>query len=224
MEGIGRCRAIRNAARIDGAAHDTGQSRWALMQPSRDGRPPPLGRLPLRRTDRVEDAAAWLLAAIALFVLLLAIWGGAGVYADALDQSRHEHGQRTQVDAVLLEDPQRGYREADSQDVAWRSVQFVDTSGSEHVADVPLAAVQPAGDTVRLWVDRNDRVVPAPLTQTDAVVIGAMAGLGITALGVAVLASLWCGLRRLLDIRNSVAWDREWAQVEPVWSGRDHRS
>ena len=62
----------------------------------------------------MEDAAAWLLATIALFVLLLAIWGAAGVHADALDQSRLEHGQRTQVEAVLLNDPPPGYREADS--------------------------------------------------------------------------------------------------------------
>jgi len=72
-------------------------------------------------------------------------------------------------------------------------------------------------------VDRNDRVVPAPLTQTDAVVISATAGIGITALGTAILASLWCGLRRLLDAHNHVAWEHEWAEFEPVWSGRDHR-
>ena len=183
-----------------------------------------LGRLPRRRTDRVEDAAAWLLATIALFVLPLAIWGAAAVHADALDQSRLQHGQRTQVEAVLLYDPPTGYRDADSSEVAWRSVRFVDTSGSEHVADVPVAAVQPVGDTVRLWVDRNDRVVPAPLTQTDAVVIGATTGIGIIALGAAVLALLWRGLRRLLDVRNSLAWEQEWAEVEPVWSGRNRRS
>ena len=84
------------------------------MEPSRDRRPPPAERLPRRRTDHMEDAAAWLLATIALFVLLLAIWGAAGVHADALDQSRLEHGQRTQVEAVLLNDPPPGYREADS--------------------------------------------------------------------------------------------------------------
>jgi hypothetical protein len=171
----------------------------------------------------VEDAAAWLLATIALFMLLLAIWGAAAVHADALDQSRLQHGQRTQIEAVPLNDPPTGYHAAESGEVAWRSVRFVDTSGSEHVADVPVAAVQPASDTVRLWVDRNDRVVPAPLTQTDAVVIGAIAGISIIALGAAVLASLWCGLRRLLDVRNSLAWDQEWAEVEPVWSGRNHR-
>ena len=33
--------------------------------------------------------------------------------------------------------------------------------------------------------------------------IGVAAGIGITVLGAAVLASLWCGLRRLLDIRNN---------------------
>jgi len=98
----------------------------------------------------VEDAAAWLLGSIALFVLLLAIWGGAVVHADALDQSRLQHGQRTQVEAVLLNDPPTGYREADSEEATWRSVRFTDTSGSEHVADVPVAAAQSAGDTVRL--------------------------------------------------------------------------
>ena len=194
------------------------------MLPSRDRRPSPLGRLPRRLTDHVEDAAAWLLATIALFVLLLAIWGGTVVYADALDQSRFEHGQRTQVEDLLLDDPPPGYREADSDGLGWRSVRFADTSGSDHVADVWVTGRQPAGSTVRLWVDRNDRVMPAPLTQTDAVVISATAGIALTALGAAVLASMWFGLRRLLDIRNSVAWDQEWAEVEPVWSGRDHRS
>ena len=172
----------------------------------------------------MEDAAAWLLAAVALFILLVAVWGGAGVYADALDQSRLEHEQRTQVEAMLLDDAPSGYRETDSEDVPWRSVRFADTSGSEHLANVPVAGRQPAGGTVRLWTDRNDRVMPAPLTKTDAMVISATAGIGITALGAAVLTSTWFGLRRLLDVRNGVAWDREWAQIEPVWSGRDQRT
>lgn len=194
------------------------------MQPSRDRRPSPLENPLRRRTDQVEDVAAWLLAAVALFVLLLAVWGGAGVYADALDQGRLAHGQRTEVEALLLDDPPPGYREADSDGLGWRSVRFADTSGRDHVADVPVTGRQPAGSTVRLWVDRNDRVMPAPLTQTDAVVISATVGIALTALGAAVLASMWFGLRRLLDICNSVAWDQEWAEVEPVWSGRDHRS
>ena len=194
------------------------------MQPSRDRRPSPL-RGPLRRrTDQVEDVAAWLLAAVALFVLLLAVWGGAGVYADALDQSRLAHGQRTEVEAVLLDDPPPAHREADSDGVEWRSVRFADTSGNERVTDVPVTGRLPVGGTMRLWVDRDGRVMPAPFTQTDAVVIGTTAGIGIAALGAAVLTSMWFGLRRLLDARNSVAWDHEWTQVEPVWSGRDHRS
>jgi hypothetical protein len=172
----------------------------------------------------VEDAAAWLLASIALFVLLLAIWGGALVRADALDRSRLEYAQRTQVEVLLLDDPPPACREADSDGLGWRSVRFAGTTGGEHVADLPVAGRQPAGDTVRLWVDRNERIVPAPLTRTDAVVISAAAGIGIAALGAAVLTSAWFGLRRLLDVRNRMAWDEEWADVEPVWSGRDHRS
>jgi hypothetical protein len=165
----------------------------------------------------------WMLASLALFVLLLATWGGAGVCADALDQSRLEHEQRAQVEALLLDDPQPSDRAVDSADVTRRSVRFTDASGVEHIAEVPVVYPRPAGDTVRLWVDRNGRVTPAPLASADAVVVGATAGIGIAALGAAVLALLWCGLRRLLDARNSVAWDREWAEVEPVWSGRDRR-
>jgi hypothetical protein len=55
-------------------------------------------------------------------------------------------------------------------------------------------------------------------------IIGAAAGIGVAALGAAVLIATWSGLRRLLDVRNRMAWDAEWAEVEPVWSGRGHRS
>ena len=74
-DGPGRRTLARRASAADGlsvsqpgstAAQDAGQPRWALMQPSRDRRPSPLERLPRRRTDHVEDAAAWLLASVAL--------------------------------------------------------------------------------------------------------------------------------------------------------------
>ena len=123
-----------DAARINGSTRrrtgEVGSDAGA-----RDRRPSPLGGPLRRRTDQVEDLAAWLLAAVALFVLLLAVWGGADVYADSLDQSRIEHGQRTEVEALLLDDPPPGYREADSDGVAWRSVRFADTSGNERVTD-----------------------------------------------------------------------------------------
>src|SRR5699024_3246603 len=101
------------ASAADGAGRRTMTAEVGLMLPSRDGRPSRSGQLPRRRTDHVEDAAAWLVAAIALFVLLLAIWGGAAVHADALDHSRLQYAQRTQVEAVLLDDPPPGYRAAD---------------------------------------------------------------------------------------------------------------
>jgi hypothetical protein len=31
---------------------------------------------------------------------------------------------------------------------------------------------------------------------------------------------MWIGLRYLLDVRNGVAWAREWQKVEPGWTGR----
>ena len=46
------------------------------MQPSQERQPARTDRLPRRRTDRLEDAAAWVLTAAALFVLLAGVLGG----------------------------------------------------------------------------------------------------------------------------------------------------
>jgi hypothetical protein len=35
-----------------------------------------------------------------------------------------------------------------------------------------------------------------------------------------VLVLLWTGVRALTAHRNAAAWAREWALVEPGWSGR----
>jgi hypothetical protein len=44
---------------------------------------------------------------------------------------------------------------------------------------------------------------------------GAVALAGWAALGLA-----WLGLRALTSRRNARAWERDWARVEPRWSGR----
>jgi len=36
----------------------------------------------------------------------------------------------------------------------------------------------------------------------------------------ATVSGLWCGVRHYAFTRNRARWEREWAEVEPRWSGR----
>jgi hypothetical protein len=190
------------------------------MQHSQDRRPARTGRLPRRGTDRIEDAAAWLLTIAALLGLMVAGYVALGIHAATLEQGRIAQGERAHVEAVLLDDAPVQYREADFDGVAQRSVRFTDPAGLDRTAAIPLPGRPPAGDVVGLWVDRAGRVVSAPFTSLDAVVLGGLAGLAAAVVGAAVLAATWMVLRRVLDARNCAAWGREWASVGPLWSGR----
>jgi hypothetical protein len=189
----------------------------SVVASSQERQPSWTGRLPRRDTDRVEDIAAWVLTAAALFVLLGAVLSGVGLYGGAVDQARAAAHERTPVAAVLVDDPV-----PDAASGTWtsRSAYYVDAAGSEHDIVVAVAGWPPAGANLRAWVDREGRVVDAPLTDLEAVVLGASAALGIAIVGCFVLGLAWLGLRRWLDHCNAADWSRGWVRVEPEWSGR----
>ena len=189
----------------------------SVVRSSQERQPSWSRRLPRRDTDRVEDVAAWVLTAAALFVVLGAVLGGVGLYGGAVDQARTAAQERTPVATVLVDDP---VPDGASGTLTSRSAHYVDAAGSEHDVVVTVAGWPPAGATVRAWVDREGRVVGAPLTDLAAVVLGASAAVGIAIMGCLVLGSAWLGLRRWLDRRNAADWGREWRRVEPEWSGR----
>lgn len=189
-----------------------------MVQPSQERHPSETRRLPRRVTDRVEDAAAWVLTAAALFVMLGAVLGGVGVYGGAVDRARTAAHERTPVAAVLVDAAVPIGSPGSSTS---RSAHYIDAAGAEHDIDVTVAGNPPAGVTVRAWVDREGRVTDAPLTLLDAVVVGASAGVGIAIIGCLVLGAAWLGLRRWLDHRNAANWGRQWYLIEPEWSGRN---
>jgi hypothetical protein len=195
-----------------------GQVEVSVVRSSQERQPPQTGRLPRRATDRVEDAAAWALTAAALFVLLGAVLGGVGLYGGAVDRAHQAAQERTPVAAVLVDAP--ALHEAPGS-LTLRSAHYVDAAGIEHDIVVEAAEWSPAGATVRAWVDREDRVVDAPLTSLDAVMLSVSAAVGIAIVGGLVLGLAWLGLRRWLDCRNAADWGREWARVEPEWRGRN---
>jgi hypothetical protein len=185
------------------------------VPPSRERPPSRTHRFPRRVTDRVEDAAAWVLTAAALFVLLGAVLSGLDVYGGTVDRGRTAAHQRRPVAAVLMDAPVPNDAPGS---LTVRSAHYVDAAGGEHDIVTTVAGQAPVGATVLAWVDREGRVVNAPPTLWDAVVLGALAGVGIAIVGGLVLGAVWLVLRRWLDHRNAADWGHGWARVEPEWS------
>src|SRR5690242_17547767 len=173
MRAVGRCRRRPRGSTVVAHRIHVGQVEVSVVQPSNERKPSRTGQLPRRVTDRIEDAAAWVLTAAALFVLLGAVLGGVGVYGGAVDRARTAAHDRTPVSAVLVDAP---VPMGAPGSLALRSAHYVDAVGAEHDIEMTVIGSLPAGTTVRTWVDREGRAVDAPLTRFDAVVVGASAG------------------------------------------------
>jgi hypothetical protein len=179
-------------------------------------------RIPRRGTDWLEDAAAWVLISLGLIGAALSIIAGMQVHGNLLERAQLESSARTPVRAVLLQDAPV-IPSADDQEngpMVQVPVRWVDTDGTERVDEATVSGLPRAGDTVRLWADRDHHLVPPPTTADDAAAAGVVAA-GISLfLSVALLLVLWCGVRHYAFTRNRARWEREWAEVEPRWSGR----
>ncbi|MDT7710521.1 MAG: hypothetical protein QOG20_6128 [Pseudonocardiales bacterium] len=166
-----------------------------------------------RVTDRVEDAAAWAFAALALLTVLVAVTVGQAGHASAMDRSRAETASRTPIRAVLLDAATvDGPQQARAR---WTGADGVEVTG-----DVPVHESGPAGTVVQVWLDADGRVTSAPLSARVAEATGLVRGILTALSGWALLALAWNGLRRLVERRNTAAWERDWERVEPEWCGR----
>jgi hypothetical protein len=172
-----------------------------------------------RGTDRFEDLVAWLLTSCAVGVVLLAVVVGRAGHDHTLARSAAENAARTPTRATLMEDVD-GAVVADS--ARPRTVLARWTAPDAHEAEgrVVVGARHQIGDTVPVWVDHGGRLVPAPVSPSSADVVGWTWGVAVALGGWAVLALLWSAVRAWTGYRNATAWAREWAIVEPTWSGR----
>ena len=191
------------------------------MHSSQDRRPSGTRRLPRRPTDRVEDAAAWVLAAAALLVALWGVLLGIDVHDGVVDRGRAAEQDRTRVEAVLGPDvPQIRDRGATS--LTARTAQYTDPAGRRHGVLVTMSGNPPEGSLVPVWLDRDGNVVGAPPTGTDAVVLGVASGFGFVVGGVVLLLGTWTAVRWALERRNAAGWAEESARIGPQWSGPRH--
>ena len=182
-------------------------------------------------TDNVEAAAAWLLMALGLVVAALSLMIGAGVYHDGMRRAGFEAGDRTRVEAVVLgasEAPRVGtsggqYGRLRPSAPAEVPVRYSGLDEVEHVAVARPRGPVSAGTPVWIWLDDTSAVVAPPRYPVGVLWDAATAALGVLALGGLVLATMWAAVRTAVRRSNLARWEREWAQVEPRWSGRAQR-
>lgn len=185
-----------------------------LHQESGSGTTPP--RRPTRR-------------AALIFVLLIAVICGAvaagGLWSARSETDRALAAHRHQVTATTTgpaKDPSAATRYGTKpQAVApavWEQPEHVRRSGNIHVP-----SRTPEGRAVTIWVDDAGYPARPPGSAADRALTsmsGGVAAAGVTGVTGAALVLL---VRRRAEVHRLAAWEREWEQVEPVWSGRLHR-
>ena len=182
-------------------------------------------RLQRRSIDTIEDLVTWTLITLALLTAVLAATVAARRYGEWMHRAEIETRERTQVQAVLLE-PAPQLFAVDSQGRAVRllpapvPVRYTAPDGTEQQAQAHVVGPRPAGVTVPMWLDRSGELTGAPTSGIDAVRHAAAGGLGVLAIGAAVLVCSGAAFRSELQRITMARWEREWARVEPRWSGR----
>ncbi|MDF3048970.1 MAG: uncharacterized protein K0R87_608 [Pseudonocardia sp.] len=155
-------------------------------------------------------------------MLLLGLFVGINVHRAVNDLGRAAERERTQVDAVLVADAPPWVQESAGPAVASRPARYTDAAGRQREVVLIIPGRPSTGTVVPVWVDRDGTMTARPPTPADAVVLGVVATLGIGAVGGVALRAVWIAVRREIDRRNAAGWARDWARVEPEWSGRGH--
>lgn len=101
---------------------------------------------------------------------------------------------------------------------AWEYPDDVRRSGT-----VSVPPRTPVGHTLTIWVDDTGAPARDPDGAADRSLTSLAGGAAVAgAVGTAGVGVLFL-VRRRSEARSLEAWDREWEEVEPVWSGRLRR-
>ena len=174
-----------------------------------------------RGTDRIEDAAAWLLTVAGMAVLIVAWMLGVSAYAQGTERVRSERADRAQATAVLLQEaPQLTGEHGMTDPFVRLPAQWTDSAGRQHEGEVTVRSSRPAGTQVRVWIDLDGQLAPPPADRLTAVLDGALTAIVVVTLGGGLIVSAWIGLRRAIFAHNARNWEREWARIGPEWNPR----
>lgn len=176
-----------------------------------------------RGPDRLEAAA--VLVAVVIWILAVPIVATGGtilwqqVSTDAAQQAR----TRTKTVATLDAEPPGpviGAYGVPARVEAAVPAHWLATDGTVRSGSVTVGSDAGDAKQVPVWLDRAGNPVAPPIDTTAAAVLVVFSSVGAwLSLGV-LLGTGWLVLRWRLNRRRLCAWDRDWALVEPIWSGR----
>lgn len=171
-----------------------------------------------RRTDRLEDWAAWALTAAGLLVVVAGCLIGFNVHEQAVARAHSETVDRTPAVARLLADtPVLASQYATTSPVMVPAT-WTDHTGSEHTGFVDAPQGLREGTTVPIWTDPTGASVSEPTSAEDALLGGVVAGALVLGAGLTALLALWALVRWATMAANCARWEREWREVAQVWT------
>ncbi|WP_214404360.1 Rv1733c family protein [Pseudonocardia lacus] len=181
------------------------------------GRP---DRLPRRGTDRLEDAAAWLLMIAGLLLVVLAVTAALGVGASATARARAETAERVEVPATVLRDaPEVAVLPGAGLPRVLTDVTWTEPDGTSRTGAALAPALTRAGQPVTVWLDRSGQPVDEPFDEASAGIAAVAVCVFVLMAGAVVLTTAWIGVRHGIAVLNGRGWEREWERVGPEWTG-----
>jgi hypothetical protein len=91
--------------------------------------------------------------------------------------------------------------------------------GAPRAGEVYAPAGARAGAIVMVWTDGSGRLAGFPLQRADVAAREAIAASLAVALVAATLAAAGEFARRTLDRQRLAAWDADWSETGPQWTG-----
>ena len=176
-----------------------------------------------RAADRVEAAALLIVVLLGLIMTPLAAARGSEAYANQRFVTEQQNRARQATTAVLLADPPPFSTTSPGRVVHGKTAVGARWSlpdGSSRVGPVLADDWLRSGTRVPIWIDQTGNPVDAPATSDTAIVAGLRTALIWWLAVMVVLAAGYAALHLLLSRSRAAGWHREWASVEPAWTGR----
>jgi hypothetical protein len=177
-------------------------------------------RNPLRRRSDVVEA--WAGAALCAVLAVGAPVSGIVAANGTHEALVHQNQDRHRASATLTRNATTASAARSngvSPDEVRGHVRWTASDGTVHTGNVIVRAGMKAGAHVPVWLDGGGRLAAPPLTGVQSAVETDVMGAGAAG-GFCVLALTGHRLVRAeLNRRRARQWQREWARVEPQWSG-----
>jgi hypothetical protein len=165
------------------------------------------GHNPLvRSADRLEARVLVLLATMIVGAVPVACFYGAAVNSANTREYERQNATRHSVSAVLTEDTLtrvNPFGRLVTGHALWR------VGGVEHRGVISASRPAKAGERVDVWVDDRGNRISAPGTPSTAATAALLASVGAMVGVIAAATALFAIVRRRMDRRRRLLWDRD---------------